>query len=990
MQPPVVIPSPSLACNRPQRSHSRHGSISSASERPEIVNGFDLSHSDDQNGADAESHRSTLRPPPKPYPVSSQNFVPPSPRGSRKQTEPRNGSPARSNPRSRSPFLPTDRSSPHSPDLRRGRPNHFTTHPQPRANQPSPERSRPGCNDRSRLEVPGDVPRIDERTPGKRKFTTGKKDIEASKLNREPSWVMVDQAQEATRLPRVGPKSSSRYQASNSTLSRSHGIPHIPRQQPAPSPGGDRESRGSGRQAVPPGWAVQWKPASGDPSSPNPPYNLKMAKSMDNLREKGAGRSRPIPVPPLPLTPPLGNSSQSKDGTPNPQLVNGDAVGSSSQREVNLPPPNDPPKRQVEPSRPFLRTSPTNSRPIRPLPQQTPGQPLPEVAVTIVPPLPRLPFPQSPPTGLATSTSSTPGLLPAQSDPISRPRSVLDEESLTPPPPPPHLPRLRPVDSSVFSEPLQETDMLRSPLPNPHPPRLPPRQLPPPVSREDSGPPTASRTLPIPGRTPAMDDRSPDIRPSSLTDGNPTPTHRTPPRSPISPRSPWDRFGTRPDLSAAASADVSRSHGQSRDLIDFNKPAEQTVVQDDKTLRAIQHLLDGQSSSDEATMMVKPKTTFVLPPIPPPPPLQTMLDIGYVPPPPPLPKPPAPSPIPIIPTPSDNTLYSPPTPVTPDSQPSDQDGSDSEAGTLWQKPMIEEDTLADRPKSGSRGPPLTVKIDEQFGGSPIQASQTRSSTSSGGGLTLIPNNFPPPPKHPPPSPPLPLWGTRSSAARQANRKPSKSEFQDSSWASRPNPEEVINKLEVWFPDHDLDKPVIEASSGGTSPTAAEYPPAPLPYNGKPADKRSRHKKSIRVVAEEHNLRQDRTSRLQSSLATNVFRKRSTKLWDSRVEEVTPGQITSGMPPIPDSPSTAGSGTSAPKRSFLFISLRAGTVTYIMLHSHIQVGPGRADWEGQFWSCLYGIECHDWGDDCCKASRDSKNGERQERLATGHSRGGIKT
>jgi hypothetical protein len=58
-------------------------------------------------------------------------------------------------------------------------------------------------------------------------------------------------------------------------------------------------------------------------------------------------------------------------------------------------------------------------------------------------------------------------------------------------------------------------------------------------------------------------------------------------------------------------------------------------------------------------------------------------------------------------------------------------------------------------------------------------------------------------------------------------------FQDSSWASRPNPEEVLDRLKDFLPDHDLDKPVIEASSGGTSPTAAENPPAPLPYNDKP-------------------------------------------------------------------------------------------------------------------------------------------------------------
>lgn len=941
----MLIPSSNSPYIRPQprqRSRSRHGSVSSASERLDVINGFDPSVSDDQNGADAESHRSTLRPPPKPYVVSNQNLVPPSPRGSRKPSEPRNGSPARSNSRAHSPFLSPDRSGPHSPDLRRGRPNPYTPLPQqqPRTGRPSPERSHPVCDDRAinggpgtsphgrsgsdpasereKTEILADTLRLDERMPGKRRIGANKKDLESSKLHREPSWVIL--GQEGARLPRVGrePKSSPHYQTSSSTMSRHHVIPHLPRQQPPPPPGGDREPRGSGRQAVPPGWAVQWKPASGDVTSPGPPNNnLKMAKSMGSLREKStpssvtSSKTRPAgPVPPLPFFLSPGNLTPTNNGTSTSLTLVGDDVGPSLEREGSLPVPNDLPKAQGEPSRPPLRVSPTNSRPIRPLPQQAPGQPLPEVAVTAASPQP--PFSPSPPTGLSTPTNSTQGTLPTQPDPVTRPRSVLDEESISQPP---LLPRLqRPVDSSVFSEPLQESDPLRSPLPSSNTSRF-PRQLPPPVSREDSGPQPATRVLPIPGGTLAMDDRSPDIRP---TDGNPTTAGRSSPRSPVSPRNPVldprERIGPRSDLSTTASvktslADIPWTQSQSRDLIDFNKPAEQTIMRDDNTLKAIQHLLDGQSS-DEATM-VKPKQ-FVLPPIPPPPPLQvqTLRKIGYVPPPPPLPKPP-PVPFPVTHTPSN--IYPSHTPLSPDSHPSDQDGSDSEAGTLWQKPMIEDNSLADRLKSTSRGPPLTVKIDEQ------SSVPMKSSGSSGGGLTIIPNNFPPPPKHPPPSPPLPHRGARTPTARP--RKPSKSEstFQDSSWASRPNPEEVLDRLEVFFPDYDVDKPVIEASSGGTSPTAVEYPPAPLPYNGRAADKRSRHKKSIRVVAEEHNLRQDRTSRLQSSSAANVFRKRSTKLWDSRVEEVTPGQITAGMPSIPDSPSVSGSGTVAPKRLFIFHS-----------------------------------------------------------------------
>lgn len=949
MQPPILIPSGSSLYNRPnarQRSHSRHGSVSSTSERLEVTNGFDISLSDDQIGADTESHRSTLRPPPKPYAISSQNLVPPSPRGSRKPTEPRNGSPARSNARAHSPFLSPDRSGPHSPDVRRGRPSPYPTQPQPGAVQASPERSRPLVDDRTFNGAPGTSPHgrsgsdglaerekpevVDDRTPTKRK--PAMKDPEASKLTREPSWVMVERAQEGSRLPRVGreTKSSPRFPPANSSLSRSvgiTGITHIPRQQPPPTPGGDRESRGCGRQAVPPGWAVQWKPASGDPSSPVPPYNLKMAKSMDNLRDKGGtsvGRSRPGPVPPLPSTPSSSSVSQSREVTPTSQAMNEDSIGTSSQREV-MPLLNDLPKPQAELPRSYLRTSPTNARPIRPLPQQTAAHPAPEVSV--LPTLPRLPFPQSSPSGLSTTTSST-GLLHAQPDPIARPRSVLDEESILPPAPPLPSSRLpRPIDSSVFSEPLQESDVLRSPLPLSHGPQFspPPRQLPPTLSREGSVPLTATRALPIPGRTPAMDDRSQDARSGSLIDGN---------SSPISPRSPWmdsrERFGPRPDIASVPSVEVSWSHGQSRDLIDFNRPAEQTVMQDEPTLRAIQNFLDGQNSSDEATMMMKPKATYVLPPIPPPPPLQSqsIRNIGYVPPPPPLPKPPS-AVIPVTSTHSNDSIYSP-APLTPESQPSDHDGSDSETGTLWQKPMIEEDSSTERPKSASRGPPLTVKIEEQFGGSQALPSQMKSSTSSAGCVTLIPNNFPPPPKHPPPSPPLPHWGARTPTARHHSSEQSRSEgtFQDTSWASRPNPEEVLNRLEDFFPNHDLDKPVIEASSGGTSPTAVESPPAPLPYNGKAVDKRSRHKKSIRVVAEEHNLRLDRNSRMQSSSATNVFRKRSTKLWDSRVEEVTPGQITSGMPSIPDSPSASGPGTPAPKRPF-FSSCLFSVLSFIL-------------------------------------------------------------
>ncbi|THV07695.1 kinase-like protein [Dendrothele bispora CBS 962.96] len=126
---------------------------------------------------------------------------------------------------------------------------------------------------------------------------------------------------------------------------------------------------------------------------------------------------------------------------------------------------------------------------------------------------------------------------------------------------------------------------------------------------------------------------------------------------------------------------------------------------------------------------------------------------------------------------------------------------------------------------------------------------------------------------------------------------------ESTWAPRPPPEDVYERLEEYFPEHDLDKPIIEAGSGGTSPTAADPSPA-LPVPSPPERSRIKGKKSIRIVAEEHKKRIDRTSRTESSTWANVMRKRSTKLWGSRIEEVTTDRSKekAPVPAHPESPS----------------------------------------------------------------------------------------
>jgi len=131
---------------------------------------------------------------------------------------------------------------------------------------------------------------------------------------------------------------------------------------------------------------------------------------------------------------------------------------------------------------------------------------------------------------------------------------------------------------------------------------------------------------------------------------------------------------------------------------------------------------------------------------------------------------------------------------------------------------------------------------------------------------------------------------------------------DSSWAPRPPAEDVYDRLEDFFPLHDLDKPVIEAGSGSTSPTAAESAPTNVqsPHPPESPEKKGgiRARKSIRYVAEDFKKRIDR----KASAYANM--KRNTKLWGSKMEEVTTVQPRSNSIPSDSSPSSAPSKSCA--------------------------------------------------------------------------------
>lgn len=252
---------------------------------------------------------------------------------------------------------------------------------------------------------------------------------------------------------------------------------------------------------------------------------------------------------------------------------------------------------------------------------------------------------------------------------------------------------------------------------------------------------------------------------------------------------------------------------------------------------------------------------------------------------------PPPKPVPQPPTPA--TL---PVPGPLKSIPSDDD-SDSGSGTLWAISDHTGSTVgtwqttpqSDRRKSLPRlvVDPGVPQVQPQRSSGPAPLPQVP---------TFMPPEYPPATRRPPKPPTKPP----SSFGVHANNRISvfNEDF-------RPPAEEMYERLGDFFPGHDLDEPVIEASSGGTSPTSAEVAqPFPTPD-------RRKHKKSIRVVANEHKRKLDRTSRITSANNANMLRKRSTKLWGSKVEEVTAEQFKS----TPSVLSTPTESPSEPKRAF---------------------------------------------------------------------------
>ncbi|OCB88556.1 hypothetical protein A7U60_g4259 [Sanghuangporus baumii] len=170
----------------------------------------------------------------------------------------------------------------------------------------------------------------------------------------------------------------------------------------------------------------------------------------------------------------------------------------------------------------------------------------------------------------------------------------------------------------------------------------------------------------------------------------------------------------------------------------------------------------------------------------------------------------------------------------------------------------------------------------------------------------IPFPPPPPPDFPPPPPPAvrirrTTAGKSGEKGSRSNRESQFIRASQKTAMSRPLPEEITDHIEAYFPDHDVDKPLIDSSSGGSSPTAVEPSGRAFQNSSSDKDKKSsRHKKSIRYVASEAKRRIDQSLRGDSSSISSNLRRRNTKLWGGKLEEVTTTQA-QAISVLPESP-----------------------------------------------------------------------------------------
>ena len=448
--------------------------------------------------------------------------------------------------------------------------------------------------------------------------------------------------------------------------------------------------------------------------------------------------------------------------------------------------------------------------------------------------------------------------------------------------------------------------------------------------REDAHPPSTFGPRPLPSyprhERSATEGLSLVDRPSQLQR-----PQRTPPRSPVSQKTPpLDSRGTQPPPGAAP---FKRTLSSLPVQEDEPSSAENTVRHDE----AIRYLgmLEGRLGTGSETVMPLKSQSRTLPPRAPSPPAGPPDLISF----------------------HDSDDGTNITVRTNRSDDSDKDGD-----TYW----------AVRPQNRPTLPPINTENNNRPSGSGSGSGSSSGPTSQ----SHTASRMPPVPNYiPEPLPARPLGRTPGTGRKAQDQRTSKFDNNfDYTWAPRPPPEEVFESLQDYFPEHDVDEPVIESGSGGTSPTSAE--PDPLPQN----ERRFKHKKSIRVVAAEHKKRVDRTTRAEASAAAvnTTLRKRNTKLWGSRLEEVTMDRA-QGQQLYDAFPSATDASPGQAKRKWLSCLMIRLVLELICdpvrgFCSDFPLGSGRAYWEGDVREGVPGAQRYHWRDDCCQAGRDASHCE----------------
>ena len=125
------------------------------------------------------------------------------------------------------------------------------------------------------------------------------------------------------------------------------------------------------------------------------------------------------------------------------------------------------------------------------------------------------------------------------------------------------------------------------------------------------------------------------------------------------------------------------------------------------------------------------------------------------------------------------------------------------------------------------------------------------------------------------------------------------------WAIRPSVERLLDNLEDFFPNHDLDKPIVDTNiSSFASPTATSPAMTAASTAVVKGPQKLKYKQSIRNVAQDRRKllqRAESVAKTVNDAATTLFRRKSTKLWGNKVEEMPPAKPRFDM--IAESPAT---------------------------------------------------------------------------------------